>query len=233
MRCQRVFVHQRILLAIPPVLNLPYEWWFIARFYLRELRGGCKACLCTVGAAAMWPTPLCHSASFWSLALQVLGQDDHIRSGLDEAKGHGKFKDNIERESKVYVERFLDAERAGQLTSLESTSRQSLDKLVDLQSAAQLRKEEAFSVHRTTQTLVCNCCKRCHQCGGRWMRSLRKSSKRSLASPTSSTLFPNRLLREEREKEGRPLLAAGEGLARLVLVSPNRPRRAAWRKIEA
>ena len=43
LRCRRVFIHDRIMLVTPPLLNLPYAIGFLGRFYWRRVQRKCAS----------------------------------------------------------------------------------------------------------------------------------------------------------------------------------------------
>ena len=116
LRCRRVFIHDRIMLVTPPLLNLPYAIGFLGRFYWRRVQRKCASLDSTKQARERLATEL-------------------------TAKLVGQLQPNVERESKQYVEKFLDLEREREATSLQTLSTTTLDKLGVIETDLQLRHE--------------------------------------------------------------------------------------------
>jgi len=144
LRCSRVFRHKRVLSAFPPLINLPYVAYYLARFYVDMARRGYRRLrhLSSHGHRGADADLLSssyhghhgHGHGGYGAAADEQRDSTSARGGGGDAAGggdggggrggRGGGPSNPEKEAHQHVELFLEEERARDEGDVEHLARQ-------------------------------------------------------------------------------------------------------------
>ena len=163
LHCSRVFRHKRLMLPAPPLLNLPYFIYKIVKLtliFLRKLRKAAKAALVptahqSAASAGQHPRASTGRRSMvdrrkrftaadpmWQRSLtRFLSEDEDGEDVQHDSQTKGVFLRDAERESRMYVEKFLEQDKHRKEQAIESLAQQSLERLGALALEDRLRRE--------------------------------------------------------------------------------------------